>query len=554
MGRWIGAAMVPVSAVSGCVDVTGYHWEEDSGASVGGTSSFDSTRSIGGTSALITSANGTMSLGGTLSVGNTTTLSIGGTEATGGTASITGSVGGTTSAAGGNKGVGGTSSIDTGTPISTGGTLAVALYGPQPNGGTAGKTGGGGTTAAGGTTGQGGMTAAGGVIATGGAVPTGGTSAAAGNSSAPGGNKGVGGTSSIDTGTPISTGGTQVVFYGVVAVGGTSAAGGAATGGAATGGVRASGGASLTGGTKTAGGATSAGGSTSVANGVSTGDTHLLTFDGAFYHFQAAGEFVLTSDGDGFTVQVRQEPWTSCTTVNTAVAIQAGSNRIAFYARKPNLLRINGQPTTMNCPNVSLQSSSVSSLTCTLKLIDNYVIAFDGTVYSVKWPESARAVEVTPMTGYLNISVWDSPGSPMLGLLGDGRGNPRNDLKLADETALAIPVSFDDLYSRFAGAWRVHPEQSLFYYDSGESTQSFTRAQFPPAVCDASTLPAATRMNARQICQNHGISEAPLLDACTLDVAMFGNADAAEAFTSLPTPVLTIPVLPDTFESPNDDN
>ena len=183
----------------------------------------------------------------------------------------------------------------------------------------------------------------------------------------------------------------------------------------------------------------------------------------------------------------------------------------------------------------------------------SHVITFDGTVYSVKWPNSARAVEVTPMNGYLNVSLWRSPVSPMLGLLGDGRGNPRNDLKLADETVLAIPVSFDDLYSRFAGAWRINAEQSLFDYDSGESTQGFTRAQFPTAVCDASTLPVATRINARQICQSHGISDAPLLDACTLDVAMFGNSGAAEAYTDLPTPVVTIPILPDTFESPNDD-
>jgi hypothetical protein len=50
----------------------------------------------------------------------------------------------------------------------------------------------------------------------------------------------------------------------------------------------------------------------SCANGAcsasSTADPHMRTFDGLAYDLQAAGEFILAADGNGFVLQARQEP------------------------------------------------------------------------------------------------------------------------------------------------------------------------------------------------------------------------------------------------------
>ena len=42
------------------------------------------------------------------------------------------------------------------------------------------------------------------------------------------------------------------------------------------------------------------------ADATSIGDTHLTTFDGLYYDFQASGEFLLAQDGPEFVVQTRQ--------------------------------------------------------------------------------------------------------------------------------------------------------------------------------------------------------------------------------------------------------
>ncbi len=74
-----------------------------------------------------------------------------------------------------------------------------------------------------------------------------------------------------------------------------------------------------------------AGGATSNCAAASTiGDTHLRTFNGLFYDFQAAGDFTLAEVDPGFSVQTRQVSGTPTwpnATVNKAVAARFGNDQ-----------------------------------------------------------------------------------------------------------------------------------------------------------------------------------------------------------------------------------
>jgi hypothetical protein len=88
----------------------------------------------------------------------------------------------------------------------------------------------------------------------------------------------------------------------------------------------------------------------------STNDPHLTTFDGLKYDLQTVGEFTLIkSNNSAFEVQARQSPYNNSASlsINSAVAMKVGSNRVALYAQgfpdadTTTPLRVNGKPTTI---------------------------------------------------------------------------------------------------------------------------------------------------------------------------------------------------------------
>ncbi|MER3476119.1 MAG: hypothetical protein C4287_05620, partial [Leptolyngbya sp. ERB_1_2] len=91
-------------------------------------------------------------------------------------------------------------------------------------------------------------------------------------------------------------------------------------------------------------------GGSDTKTGASYGDPHLITFDGFRYSFQTVGEFLLSRSQDGkFVVETRQAqvPGQELT-LNTAIAMKVGTDRIGFYAPEGTTptLRVNGQAVT----------------------------------------------------------------------------------------------------------------------------------------------------------------------------------------------------------------
>jgi len=268
--------------------------------------------------------------------------------------------------------------------------------------------------------------------------------------------------------------------------------------------------------------ASSAGGAPSNCAAATTiGDTHLTTFGGLLYDFQAAGDFLLAETGPAFVVQTRQvsgKPTWPNATVNKAVAVQAGKHRVAICV-EPSRVAIDGK-------SVSLRDG------VSLQLPGGGDVLRRGNVYIVRGPsgDSIRAVDNTK---YIDVNVglgrWPSN---VRGLLANaGQGN--NAIAMSNGTVLTSPFSYEALYGRFTEGWRVSAKDSMLSACGRE-----TERGVPKKLFFAKDLNPQLAQRTRAVCLKAGVKEGPLLDACTLDVAVIGSSIAAKVFATTPNPLV----------------
>src|SRR6185369_9437099 len=93
----------------------------------------------------------------------------------------------------------------------------------------------------------------------------------------------------------------------------------------------------------------SAGGASSNCKAATTvGDTHLTTFKGLMYDFQASGDFILAEVQPNFVVQARQvsgAPTWPNASVNSGIATRMGKTVVTLCL---NGLAIDGKPTVLS--------------------------------------------------------------------------------------------------------------------------------------------------------------------------------------------------------------
>jgi hypothetical protein len=200
--------------------------------------------------------------------------------------------------------------------------------------------------------------------------------------------------------------------------------------------------------------------------------------------------------------------------VNQAIGTRMGKTTVAVCG--PQLVVVDGR-------GIQLTEGTP------LALPDGVVITFIGGVYIVT-DASGNSVRVTPHPSYLDVSVgvgtWPTK---VRGLL----GNPDNNVNLleaSDGTIFAVPLSFNDLYTKFGDSWRVKPATSLLS-PCGTKVQESN----PSKPFFAVDLDPNLRERARAICLQAGVPQA-WLDACTLDVAVLG-AKATAAYVGERPPV-----------------
>ena len=307
--------------------------------------------------------------------------------------------------------------------------------------------------------------------------------------------------------------------------------------------------------------------------GASYGDPHLITFDGNKYSFQTVGEFLLTKSVDGpFEVQTRQSQVSGQQlSLNTAVAMKMGSDRIGFYTQNapdtnPSLLRINGKP-------VELQDDR-------LVLGGGVVQKRDHGEYTAQWKTSEKvAIRITQVgkLNFLNLTMTvPNESNDYIGLLGNLDGNPANDFQtrtgkiipvksnygqltqaLGNLLPTPIPLStietafFDQLYRQFGDSWRIQSAESLFDYVSGQSTETFTNVHFPRRYLTLGSLLPAQLRSAEETCRNAGV-EAKLMEGCIFDVGLTNQPDFAQAAVNALTKVVVDKVIDRAVEKVRD--
>ncbi|MGB9122148.1 MAG: VWD domain-containing protein [Candidatus Angelobacter sp.] len=275
--------------------------------------------------------------------------------------------------------------------------------------------------------------------------------------------------------------------------------------------------------------------------GQSNGDPHIVTFNGYAYPLQAAGEFVLSRSTDGlFEVQVRFSPVPKRDdlTLNTAIAIKFGKHRLTYYQQAkpdndPHSLRLDGKPVAPTSGKIAALPGGGSIL-----------VSQSGSVVAV--PTGERVSFNATSRGlfqFINISVSipANRAGKYTGILGDGGGNSRTDLRTRNGKSVALANSYGDVAYQlglfrglpkadaafhvfinrtFADSWRVRRAESLFDYAPGTSTETFTDRSYPRTDF---AVPSGSIQGATQTCRNAGVA-GNLMVGCIVDVSATHSA------------------------------
>jgi von Willebrand factor type D domain/Heterokaryon incompatibility protein Het-C len=286
--------------------------------------------------------------------------------------------------------------------------------------------------------------------------------------------------------------------------------------------------------------------------GRSYGDPHIATIDGFSYSLQTVGESILIQSNDGaFAVQARHSAFSSSMSLNTAVAVKAGRDRVALYTREMpdgdtrTPWRLNGKPITLQTDQLSLPGGGS--------------IAKQGSDYVIHVP-SGENVVLSPRSegdrAFLNISpfVYSRSGK-YSGLLGNVNGNPKDDLQIRGGSSVSATRSsygdvkqvlnlvglrvpgaldtaeklyFDNLYKQFANSWQIKPTESLFDYPSGKTTKNYTDPAFPDRYLTLNMLSTNQVEQAQKACTQANVTE-DLMEGCIFDVGFSGFSEFARA-------------------------
>jgi hypothetical protein len=265
--------------------------------------------------------------------------------------------------------------------------------------------------------------------------------------------------------------------------------------------------------------------STEFTTAVSTGDPHIVSFDGVAYDFQAAGEFILArepTDNGSLVVQARQEPLAGSDSItrNTAVATVVDDQTVIIDATDAIPLQINGSQVELN------RSETV--------VVGNGTIDRNNNRLTVTYPGSDT--DATTGDEHLTVDLYDDRvdvelnldperDRPVEGVFGPADGNITNDISLPNGTALAQPPQAEQLYGVFRESWRVNNSTTLFTYESDNGPETYYNPTIPAEAVSTADLDRTTRIEAEQRAIDAGLQPGTVaFRNAVLDFALTGDA------------------------------
>ena len=250
---------------------------------------------------------------------------------------------------------------------------------------------------------------------------------------------------------------------------------------------------------------------------------------------------MLRSAEGSVDVQVRQQPDGTDGTVSitTATAAKVGSHRVDAYMTDFGLAsRVDGNPVDLGSGPMDLGGGARISTST-----DGFHIDFpDGT----KMWEMSRGgfgifVDIAPSAGLKTSGV---------GLLGPVAEGGLAVPALPDGTRLPATTdlhqAYEMLYGRFADAWRVTDATTLFDYDTGKSTASYTIKPYPLEGKAASLADLTPAQLAAGEAACEAITDSHLHEDCVYDVGVTGDAGFAGSYT-LAQAFRNTPIVSSTF-------
>lgn len=288
-------------------------------------------------------------------------------------------------------------------------------------------------------------------------------------------------------------------------------------------------------------------------HGAYTGDPHTTSVDGTRFDFQSVGEFTLLR-GDGLEVQVRQTPVNAanpvtdghsglrvCVSVITAAALRVGRHTVSYQpAREGRRLHlfVDGKAVDLPPQGFDLSTHRVSAFDA------------DGEQGLRVDYATGAVVTVTPHfwnsygVWYMNVAVsGTSAHEGVMGYIPEKSWLPR----LSDGTDVGpMPADLQDryevLYRKFADSWRVTDQTSMFVYEPGTSTDTFTDRDWPGEnpPCDhikpelappgLHLLDGMDLEKAQMVCRV--VTEPDLNVNCVFDVATTGDEEFARGYVT----------------------
>jgi len=309
------------------------------------------------------------------------------------------------------------------------------------------------------------------------------------------------------------------------------------------------------------------------------GDPHIRTVDGRRYDFQGAGEFTLLR-GEDMELQARMTPVPTaaplpdpntglsvCVSVNSAVALRAGLNRVTYQPdlswaqeRKggvgPLILRVDGKPVDLAAGPVALSSGGRIIATAAPGGVE---VQMPGGTSVILTPARWSAHNID----FMNIDVRHARATEgVMGRIAPGGWLPAlsTGAELGAKPADAA-ARFSTLYGRFADSWRVRAGASLFDYEMGLGPSRFDVKGWPAPTNGACAAPPTPGLpaggappkpiaeaEAKKLCA--GLADPDRRRNCAADVAATGERAFAELYLNTekvalrPMPAAAKPLTP----------